>query len=157
MVCGQSCISGALWMCLMFVAVRRYDSVIPSYRNNRQLRWFCNSIIDPMSLTEATNLLWHPYIQCTDAHMLHMLKDTLLCVNTCSQWHTHRGQSDFIRETCGVTSWTQKYTILYMQLKWIYALPLLMVQTKSSFIKVKTRTSERMCVIESVCQQSQKL
>lgn len=39
----------------------------PSYSNNRQAQWSCNSIVDPMSLSEDTNLCWHPYMWCTDA------------------------------------------------------------------------------------------
>lgn len=118
-VCGQPPISGSLNMShVSHVSARQYDSVIPGYRNNRQPRWSCNSMIDPMPLTEATNLLWHPYIQCTDAQALkHTPRGGL---NTCSQWNAHRRQSDFIRETCGVSFRSHKYTV-HVQLEWIYA------------------------------------
>lgn len=62
-----------------------------------------------MSPTEATNLQWHPYMQCTDAQTPKHIHCSAL--NTCSQWNAHRRQSDFIRETYRVSSWPPKYTV----------------------------------------------
>lgn len=99
----------ALWTCPVFVSLRQCYSVIPGYRNKRPPRWSGNSIIGPTSPTEATNPQWHPYIQCTDVQAL---KHTHCCaLNTCSQWNTHRRQSDCIRETRRVSSWPHKYTV----------------------------------------------